>query len=229
VQAEARIGVLAASTIAFVLGSVIFRVLDRVQPPGQMSMILVRPVDPQRDHIRGPSDAPLTIVEYGDFECPFCSRATGSVDEVIAHFGEDVRYIWRHLPLTRYHKHAIDAARASEAASLQDAFVEYGHLLFANQDHLEMDDLLSYAERAGLDLDRFETDFRSPRVIARVSDDAIDAETMDVHGTPTFFIQGRRHIGPWDSRTLIRELAAARDSHAGSDRSRPERTAPRTD
>jgi protein-disulfide isomerase len=203
--------VLAASTIAFMLGLVIFRVLDRVQPPSQMSMVLVRPVDPQRDHIRGSIDAPLTIVEYGDFECPFCSRATGSVDEVIAHFGDEVRYIWRHLPLTRYHKHAVNAARASEAAALGNAFYEYSRLLFANQDHLEMDDLLSYAERAGLDLDRFETDFMSPRVIARVNDDAIDAETMDVHGTPTFFIQGHRHVGPWDSRTLIRELTAARD------------------
>ncbi|MDQ1597613.1 MAG: hypothetical protein QOI70_1037 [Microbacteriaceae bacterium] len=215
-QAEARIGVLAASAIAFVFGLVVFRVLDRIRPPGQMSMFLVRRVDPQRDHIRGPIDAPLTIVEYGDFECPFCSRATGSVDEVVSHFGEEVRYIWRHLPLVRFHKHALDAARASEAASLQNAFFEYSHLLFANQDRLEPDDLLSYAQQAGLDVNRFETDLMSPRTIARVSDDAIDAETMDVHGTPTFFLQGRRHIGPWDSRTLIRELTAARRSLADS-------------
>jgi Na+/H+ antiporter NhaA len=226
-QAEARIGVLAASAIAFVLGAVIFRVLDWAHPPGQMSMFLVRPVDPQRDHIRGPIDAPLTIVEYGDFECPFCSRATGSVDEVLAHFGDEVRYIWRHLPLIRYHKHALHAARASEAASLQNGFFDYGQVLFANQEHLEMDDLLSYAERAGMDVNRFETDFMSPRVVARVNDDAIDAETMDVHGTPTFFIQGRRHIGPWDSRTLIRELTAARDSLAGTVASR--QAAPRAD
>lgn len=211
-QAEARVGVLAASSIAFILGWAIFRILDRVQPPGTMSLTLMRPVDPARDHIRGPVDAPLTVVEYGDFECPFCSRATGSVDEVMSHFGAEVRYIWRHLPLTRYHKHALDAARASEAAALQGKFAEYGSLMFADQEHLEYEDLLNYARQLDLDVESFERDMRSSRIVTRVNDDAIDAEMMDVHGTPTFFLNGRRHVGRWDSATLIRELTAKRDA-----------------
>ncbi|RFA13538.1 Na+/H+ antiporter NhaA [Subtercola boreus] len=205
-QDEARVGVLAASLIAFVLGWAIFRIVDRVQPPSRLSLVLARPVDPARDHIRGPVDAPLTLVEYGDFECPFCSRATGSIDEVRAHFGESLRYVWRHLPLTRVHPHALLAARASEAAANQGKFFELAPIMFAHQDALELDDLLGYAASLELDLDRFEEDMRSSEVVNRVRDDAIDAELMDVHSTPTFFICGKRHSGPYDAATLIREL-----------------------
>ncbi|RFA10146.1 Na+/H+ antiporter NhaA [Subtercola boreus] len=205
-QDEARVGVLAASLIAFLLGWAVFRIVDRVQPPSRMSLVLARDVDPARDHIRGPVDAPLTLVEYGDFECPFCSRATGSIDEVRAHFGDSLRYVWRHLPLTRVHPHALLAARASEAAANQGKFFELAPLMFGHQDALELDDLLGYAASLDLDLDRFEEDMRSSEVVSRVRDDAIDAELMDVHSTPTFFICGKRHSGPYDAATLIREL-----------------------
>ncbi|RFA19010.1 Na+/H+ antiporter NhaA [Subtercola boreus] len=207
-QDEARVGVLAASVIAFALGSAIFRIVDRVQPPSRMSLVLARPIDPQRDHIRGPVDAPLTLVEYGDFECPFCSRATGSIDEVRAHFGDQLQYVWRHLPLTRVHPHALLAARASEAAAAQGRFFELAPLMFAHQNDLELDDLLGYAASLDLDLDRFEEDMRSSEVVNRVRDDAIDAELMDVHSTPTFFIGGKRHVGPYDAPALIRALDA---------------------
>ncbi|PPF87273.1 Na+/H+ antiporter NhaA [Subtercola sp. Z020] len=205
-QDEARVGVLAASLLAFVLGFALFRIVDRVQPPSRMSLVLARPVDPKRDHIRGPVDAPLTLVEYGDFECPFCSRATGSIDEVRAHFGDSLQYVWRHLPLTRVHPHALLAARASEAAAAQGRFFDMAPLMFAHQDALELDDLLGYAASLELDLDRFEEDMRSSETVNRVRDDAIDAELMDVHSTPTFFICGKRHTGPYDAATLIREL-----------------------
>lgn len=215
-QDEARVGVLAASAIAFLLGWVIFRVVDRLQPPSHLSLVLARPIDPERDHIRGPVDAPLSIVEYGDFECPFCSRATGSVDEVIAHYGDELRYVWRHLPLTRYHPHAVPAARASEAAAMQGRFFEYGRVLFANQDHLDAEDLIGYAREIGLDVDRFEKDARSPYVINRVKDDAMDTEVMDVHATPTFFVNGKRHTGHWDAATLIRAVNATRNTAKAS-------------
>jgi hypothetical protein len=205
-QSDARVGVLTASVLAFLAGWAVFRTLDRLQPPSRAMFRLVRPVSPARDHIRGPVDAPLTIVEYGDFECPFCSRATGSVDEVIDHFGPRVRYVWRHLPLERYHQHALDAARACEAAGAQGRFFEYSVLLFSRQDHLEVMDLFAYAGELGLDMAVFEEAYRSAAVANRVRDDMIDAETMDVHKTPTFFINGRRHVGRWDSATLIREL-----------------------
>ncbi|MCU1478325.1 MAG: Na+/H+ antiporter NhaA type [Subtercola sp.] len=209
-QDEARVGVLAATVIAFVLGWAIFRIVDKVQPPSRMSLVLARRVDPKRDHIKGPIDAPMSLVEYGDFECPFCSRATGSIDEVRAHFGSDLQYVWRHLPLTKVHPHATLAARASEAAALQGKFFELSPIMFAHQDALELDDLLAYAVTLGLDIDRFEEDMRSSEVGNRVRDDVIDAELMDVHSTPTFFVGGKRHFGPYDAATLIRELNESR-------------------
>ena len=208
-QDLARVGVLAASVIAFVLGWAIFAVGDRLRPPVPVGKVLVRPFDEERDHYRGRPDAPYQIVEYGDFECPFCSRATGSIDAVIEHFGDDVRWVWRHLPLEMVHPHAKEAAQAYEAASLQGRFLEMARTLFANQDRLETDDLFAYARELGLDMDRFADDLRSPAVLRRVEDDVLDAEMMDLHSTPTFFIGGKRHAGPWDSTSLIKALEAS--------------------
>ncbi len=211
-QDEARVGVLAASVVAFLLGWAIFRITDLVSPPQPVGMTLVRPVDPQRDHLRGRPDAPLTLVEYGDFQCPFCSRATGGIDEVLAHFGDELRYVWRHFPLEREHPRAFDAARASEAAALQGKFWEMGRELFAHQDDLEWSDMYRYAAAIGCDLEKFDEDVRvhSSKVLHRVQDDAQDAEAMDLNATPTFFINGVRHKGPWDAASLIRALEAGR-------------------
>ncbi|WP_353808354.1 Na+/H+ antiporter NhaA [Agromyces sp. SYSU T00194] len=210
-QSEARFGVLVASVVAFLLAWAIFRLGDRFQPPVPVGGTLARPVDPERDHIRGPVDAPLTLVEYGDFECPFCSRATGSIDHVRSVLGDELRYVWRHLPLTEVHEHAVDAARAAEAAAKQGAFFDMGQLLFANQDRLDVDDLCTYANQLGLDADRFLEDFNSTEVANRVTDDALDAEVMDLHSTPTFFIGDKRHKGPYDAATLVDALRASRD------------------
>jgi protein-disulfide isomerase len=208
-QDLARVGVLTASVIAFSLGWAIFTIADRLAPPQPIGKVLVRPLDPERDHYRGRPDAPHQIVEYGDFECPFCSRATGSIDAVIEHFGDDVCWVWRHLPLETVHSHAKEAAQAYEAAALQGRFLEMSRIMFANQDALSADDLCRYAQEIDLDVDRFIDDMRSPRVMHRVEEDQLDAEMMDLHSTPTFFIGGKRHIGPWDSRTLIRTLEAS--------------------
>ncbi|MGV0800411.1 thioredoxin domain-containing protein, partial [Mycolicibacterium elephantis] len=177
---------------------------------------MIRPIDPERDHIRGNPDAPLTLVEYGDFECPFCSRATGAIDEVIAHFGDQLCYVWRHFPLEREHPRAYDAARASEAAAVQDKFWEMGRELFGHQDDLEWSDMYRYAVAAGCDIERFDQDVRvqPSKVLHRVTDDAQDAEEMDLNSTPTFFINGKRHKGPWDAASLIRALEAAASSRA---------------
>ncbi|MFE5672672.1 Na+/H+ antiporter NhaA [Agromyces sp. NPDC056523] len=208
-QDLARVGVLVASVIAFSLGWAIFVIADRMAPPQPIGKVLVRPFDPERDHYRGRPDAPHQIVEYGDFECPFCSRATGSIDAVIEHFGDDVCWVWRHLPLEAVHSHAKEAAQAYEASALQGRFLEMSRILFANQEALTADDLCRYAKEIDLDVDRFIDDMRSPRVMHRVEEDQLDAEIMDLHSTPTFFIGGKRHIGPWDSRTLIRTLEAS--------------------
>ena len=177
-----------------------------------MGLKLIRPVDPDRDHLRGNPDAALTLVEYGDYECPFCSRATGSIDEVRAHFGDELRYVWRHLPLERVHPRAFDAACAAEAAGLQGMYFEMGTMLFEHQDDLEWSDIYRYANSIGLDIDRFDQDVRvhPSKVLHRVQDDAQDAELMDLNSTPTFFVNGKRHKGPWDAASLIRALEAAR-------------------
>ncbi|MCC9196339.1 Na+/H+ antiporter NhaA [Arthrobacter sp. zg-Y820] len=205
-QAEARVGVLSASVLAFLLAWAWFRLVDRLQPASTVGRFLVRGFDPARDHFRGNPDAPLQLVEYGDFECPFCSRATGSIDEVLEHFGPRLVYVWRHLPLTRVHPHAVEAARASEAADRQGSFREYGRLLFRRQDQLEPDDLITYALELGLDGELFRRDLQSGPAANRVEDDALDAEFMDLHSTPTFFIGSVRHYGPYDAPSLIRAL-----------------------
>ncbi len=211
-QDQARIGVLAASVIAFVFGWAIFRITDALSPPEPVGLKLLRPVDPERDHVRGRPDAPLTLVEYGDFECPFCSRATGMIDEVRAHFGDDLLYVWRHFPLERAHPRAFDAARASEAAALQGRFWEMARELFAHQDDLEWSDMYRYAVAAGCDIEQFDQDVRvhSSKVLHRVEDDAEDADEMDLSATPTFFVNGLRHKGPWDAASLIRALEQSR-------------------
>jgi Na+/H+ antiporter NhaA len=209
-QDQARIGVFAASLIAAGLGAGIFY-LGRADaalsgPPVQ----LLRPVDPARDHLRGRVDAPLTLVEYGDFECPFCSKATGSIAELRTRLGDDLRYVFRHLPLEHVHPHARSAALASEAAAAQDRFWEMAGELFGHQDALEPDDLRAYAVAIGLDVERFEEDLRTRRYENRVDDDAIDAEASEVHGTPTFYVNGRRHHGAYDAVTLAAALQDSR-------------------
>lgn len=212
---EARVGVLAASVIATALGWLLFRVDARLHPPGRdTSHKILRPVDPNRDHIRGSFDAPLTIVEYADFECSFCSKATGSIREVRAHFGDELRYVFRHLPLDTYHPHARYAAQASEAAAAQGKFWEMADILFEHSDALEPDDIERYAAELGLDINRFVEDLRTGDYIVRVEDDELDARSSDVEGTPTFYI-GRgdkhliRHNGPYDAASLIRGLEAS--------------------
>jgi protein-disulfide isomerase len=130
------------------------------------------------------------------------------VDAVREHFGDDIRWVWRHLPLDHVHPHAQEAAQAAEAAGRQGQFFQMGAKLFAHQDHLERDDLFRYAEMLGLDPDRFAADFSSAKVLRHIQDDRLDAEVMDLNSTPTFFVNGYRHIGPYDSATLIRALQA---------------------
>jgi protein-disulfide isomerase len=168
--------------------------------------LLARPVDPVRDHVRGPADAPLTLVEYADFECPFCGRATGVVRELRERFCDDLRYVFRHLPLADVHPHAELAAQAAEAAAAQGRFWELHDMLFAHQDELEYADLLGYAGALGLDVERFARDLEDGRHAARVQEDVASAEAGGARGTPTFFVGDRRHVGPYDADALAREL-----------------------
>src|SRR5207302_2420009 len=162
----------------------------------------------ERDHIRGPEDAPVTIVEYGDFECPYCGQAEPAVRELLADFG-DVRYVWRHLPLNDVHPNAQLAAEAAEAAAEQGAFWEMHDLLLVRQRALRMPDLVGYASELGLDVDRFTDDLQRHAGAPQIAQDVDSADLSGVSGTPTFFINGRRHQGAYDIERLSSAVRAA--------------------
>jgi protein-disulfide isomerase len=152
--------------------------------------------------------APVTVVEYGDFECPYCGRAEPVVRELLREF-VDVRYVWRHLPLSDVHPRAQLAAEAAEAAANQGAFWQMHDLLLSHQDALRPDDLMVYGEQLGLDVERFTDDLREHTGAARVADDVDSADLSGVSGTPTFFINGRRHHGAYDIKTLSAAVRVA--------------------
>jgi protein-disulfide isomerase len=170
----------------------------------------VEDVDPARDHIRGPDDAPVTLLEYGDFECPYCGQAEQTIRELLVSLGSDVRYVWRHLPLNDVHPFAQQAAEAAEAAAAQDSFWEMHDTLLSNQDALRLPDLTRYAEQLGLDVERFRRDLHAHEHADRVLVDVAGADESGVSGTPTFFINGRRYYGVYDIDTLTEAVRAAK-------------------
>jgi protein-disulfide isomerase len=218
--AEAKLGILSAALCATGLSWIIFRAVNRLPSRPRLRALLgtaevitdlVVPVDERRDHIRGPEKAPVTVVEYGDFECPYCGLAEPAVRELLSDFG-DVRYVWRHLPLTDVHPHAQLAAEATEAAAKQGAFWEMHDLLLEHQGALTVRDLTGYATSLGLDIERFAADLRKHVGAARVAEDTDSADLSSVSGTPTFFVNGMRHYGAYDIENLSKavKLALAR-------------------
>ncbi|MCM0676661.1 Na+/H+ antiporter NhaA [Micromonospora phytophila] len=214
---EAKLGILVATVGSSVVTWLVFRSAARLSPARRARALLgateglvdlMVPVDPERDHLRGPREAPVTVVEYGDFECPYCGRAEPVVRELLTDFA-NVRYVWRHLPLTDVHSHAQLAAEAAEAADEQGAFWEMHDLLLTHQKALNPADVLGYAEQLGLDLDRFREHLAKARGADRIAEDVDSAELSDVTGTPTFFINGRRHHGAYDITALSGAVKAA--------------------
>jgi Na+/H+ antiporter NhaA len=171
---------------------------------------LAADVDPERDHTRGSDNAPVTIVEYGDFECSYCGMAESVIRELLMAGADDVRYVWRHLPLNDVHPNAQLASEASEAAAAQGHFWEMYDLLIAHQGKLRLDDLEGYARELGLDVDRFMDEMRRRVYVDRVREDVTSADESGVTGTPTFFINGRRHHGLYDIETLTTEVQSAK-------------------
>ncbi len=216
---EAKLGVLAAAIAASLLSWATFRSVRRLpaeirarQIAGTVEELLdlSDDVDPARDHIRGPDRAPVTLLEYGDYECPYCGRAEPIIRELLDSFGDDVRYVWRHLPLNDVHPNAQMAAEAAEAAAAQGDFWEMHDLLLAHQEALSDQDLTGYARELGLDLGRFWEELRRRRYADRVAEDVASADASGVAGTPTFFINGRRHQGAYDIDTLTDAVTRAR-------------------
>ncbi len=215
---EAKLGVLTTVVLGGTSSWTLFRVVKSLPRRLRARLLLgtptsitdlASPVDLARDHVRGPSTAPVTLVEYGDFECPYCGRAEPSIRELLAEVG-DLRYVWRHLPLDDVHPHAQLAAEASEAASNQGAFWPMHDLLLDNQDNLRVSDLIAYAEQLGLNLERFRQDLDERSDATHVAEDRESAELSGVTGTPSFFVNGLRHRGAYDLQTLMQAVKLAR-------------------
>jgi Na+/H+ antiporter NhaA len=213
---EAKLGVIAAAIVASLLTWIVYRVTALLSPARQVRALLgdgeqlidlCQPVDLERDHVRGPLDAAVTLVEYGDFQCPYCGRAEPSVRELAEDV--DIRFVWRHLPLTEVHPNAQLAAEASEAAAAQGAFWAMHDILLDNQEDLQPTDLLDYARALNLDVERFRADLDRGVHRARIAEDVATADQSGVSGTPTFFINGERHYGAFDVDTLRAAVSTA--------------------
>jgi len=218
--AEAKVGVLSTVIAAPLVSALMLRLTTRLPRrlrlralvgSSEVIVDLAVPVDSERDHVRGPEDARVTLLEYGDLECPFCGQAEGVIRALLRDFG-DLRYVWRHLPLNDVHPHAQLAAEAAEAAAEQDRFWEMHDTLLAHEGELTLRAMLADAETLDLDLERFRADLRKRRGAARVAEDVESADLSGVSGTPTFFINGHRHQGAYDIATLSQavRLAGAR-------------------
>ncbi len=214
---EAKLGVLSAALCASLLTWLVFRATAMLPRRARIRALLgssetlvdlAAPVDPERDHLRGPHEAPVTVVEYGDFECPYCGKAEPVIRELLADF-VDVRYVWRHLPLSDVHPRAELAAEAAEAAAAQGVFWEMHDLLLDHQGDLTPPALQAYAEQLELDIERYREELAEHAHAPRIEEDVDSADISGVTGTPSFFVNERRHEGAYDIETLSRAVRAA--------------------
>jgi Na+/H+ antiporter NhaA len=216
---QATLGVLAAGVLACLTGWLTFRAIARLPnsvrarqllQTEQEILDLATDVDPERDHIRGSDQALVTLLEYGDYECPYCGQAEVVIRELLDSFGEELRYVWRHLPLGDVHPNAQMAAEAAEEAAEQGGFWRMHDTLLSHQDELSAGDLHEDARQLGLDVERFWEGVRRRKHADRVDEDVASADSSGVAGTPTFFINGRRHHGAYDQENLAAAVRAAR-------------------
>jgi Na+/H+ antiporter NhaA len=215
---QAKIGVLATAVISPLLARLVFMVMTRLPAETRARQLgatadtlvdLAEDIDPEVDHVRGRLDAPVTLVEYGDFECPYCTHAAPVIDELLERLTGELRYVFRHLPLNDVHPNAQIAAEASEAAASQGAFWEMHDRLMHNPGDLSLPDMSRHAAELGLDADDFAEGVRRRRHAQRIARDVQSADASGVSGTPTFFVNGRRHQGVYDVETLTRAVRAA--------------------
>ena len=175
----------------------------------QWDTVLAVAVDDDRDHIQGPADAAVTLVEYGDYECPYCGAAYPIVKELQARMGDRLRFVFRNFPITTSHPHAEQAAEAAEAGAAQGRFWEMHDLLYENQTQLRDQDLHAYAEQLGIDVERFDKDLAEHVHAPRVREDFMSGVRSGVNGTPSFYVNGARHDDSYDFETLLDALERA--------------------
>jgi Na+/H+ antiporter NhaA len=228
---EAKLGVLAAAIVATLGAWLVMRGIRALPAPLRARQIaqtvealldLSDDVDPDRDHIRGSDDALVTLVEYGDYQCPYCGQAEVVIRDLLDSFGDDLRYVWRHLPLNDVHERAQMAAEAAEAAAAQGEFWAMHDRLLAHQDELQPPELVAHAEAIGLDVERFREALEQRDCAPRVGEDVASADLSGVAGTPTFFINGRRHQGAYDTASLTAAVRAARTRARAQQAARPQ-------
>jgi protein-disulfide isomerase len=162
------------------------------------------------DHIQGEREARLTLVEFGDYECPYCGEAYGVIKNVQAEMGPSLRFVFRNFPLKESHPHALAAALAAEAAGQQSHFWQMHDILFENQNALTPNDLARYAKRIGLDLRRFQADFEDEKCMAKVTSDFRAGVRSGVNGTPSFYIDGEKFEEDYMHGGLLRALKNGR-------------------
>jgi protein-disulfide isomerase len=185
--------------------------LDEGSGPMSVTMwqsMLTLPVLPGRDHIRDPINALVTLVEYGDYECPHCGAAHAVVNSILTRIGHEIRFVFRHFPMTTIHPHAEIAAEAAEAAGSQRKFWAMHDTLYEHQQELDPPSLLAFAAALGLDINRFNDEIDTHRHLPKINEDFMSGVRSGVNGTPTFFVNGVRHDGAWDYTTLITALDA---------------------
>ena len=175
----------------------------------QWEAALTLPVTADRDHIQGASTAPVTLLEYGDYECPYCGAAYPIVKQVQEAMGDGLRFVFRNFPISTSHPHAEQAAEAAEAAAAQDQFWPMHDLLYENQQRLEASDLVGYADSLGLDVERFKRELEGHVHAPRVREDFMSGVRSGVNGTPSFYINGVRHEDWYDFDTLLGALQRA--------------------
>jgi protein-disulfide isomerase len=176
----------------------------------QWGAVLTLPVSEGRDHVQGPADAAVTLVQYGDYECPYCGAAYPIIKEVQARMGERLRFVFRNFPIATSHPHAEQAAEAAEAAATQGRFWEMHDLLYENQKRLRDQDLHGYAEKLGLDVESFDKELAEHVHAPRVYEDFMSGVRSGVNGTPTFYVEGVRYDDSYDLETLLAALERRR-------------------
>ncbi len=172
---------------------------------------LTKPVN-AADHTLGPKDAPVTLLEYGDFECPYCGAAYPIVSQIVQQMGNRLRFAFRHFPLTQAHPYAMAAAEASEAADTQGKFWEMYDTIFQHQDELDMEHLHDFASSIGLNMEEFDQDMANHTFEGKVQDDFMSGVRSGVNGTPTFFINGTRYEGPAELNAMMQALEEAAET-----------------
>ena len=171
--------------------------------------VLTLPVDEERDHLQGTGSAAVTLVQYGDYECPYCGEAYPIIKDVQARMGDRLRFVFRNFPISTSHPHAEHAAEAAEAADAQGEFWRMHDLLYERQQRLADEDLHAYADELGLEMERFDKEMAEHVHAARVYEDFMSGVRSGVNGTPTFYINGVRHDDSYEAEVLLEALERA--------------------